>query len=156
MSYNKNLSLKSLQFVHKAMLISQVIFALVAFLLLFGNKFIPPFQQYDRVLQLIVLLLSFSGFYIGTFYILKRQVEELKKSILNPREKFDRYRKACIIQWALIHGPCLISIMCFLLVGNISFLALAATLMVLFAMMGPSLIKIQLLLELSEEDLASL
>ena len=156
MSFKKNPSLKSLQFVHKAMLISQIIFAVIVFLLLFGNKFIPPFQRYDRVLQLTLLVFSFGGFYIGTFYILKRKVEEIKISNLNPREKFSRYRKACIVQWALIHGPCLFSIMCFLLVGNISFLALAGTLMVLFAMMGPSLIKIQLLLELSEEDLASL
>ena len=156
MSLKKNPSLKSLQFVHRAMLISQVIFAVVAFLLLFGNKFIPPFQEYDRILQLIVLSLSFGGFYIGTFYILKRQVEGLKASGLNPRDKFGRYRKASIIQWTLLHGSCLFSIMCFLLVGNISFLALAATLMVLFAMLAPSSIKIQLLLQLSEEDLTDL
>ena len=124
------------------MLLSQAIFAVIVFLLLFGNKFISPFQEYDRIMQLIVLLLSFGGFYIGTFYILKRQVEELKKGFLNPREKFSKYRNACIVQWALIQGPCLFSIMCFLLVGNISFLALGGALMDLFAMIEPSLIKI--------------
>ena len=44
----------------------------------------------------------------------------------------------------------------FFLVENISFLALAAILMVLFAMIGSTSIKIQLLLELSEGGLANL
>ncbi len=50
MSFKTNPFLNSLNTIHKAMLISQVIFALVKFFLLFGNRFIPPFKEYDRVL----------------------------------------------------------------------------------------------------------
>ena len=156
MSFKANTSLNSLEVVHKGLLIGQVIFALVASFLLFDNRLIPPFKEYDRILQLHILSLSFGGFYIGTFYILKRQVEQIKKRNLTAGEKFSSYRKACMMQWALIEGPCLISIMCFLLVGNISFLALAGTLMVLFALLAPTSLKIQLLLKLREEDLANL
>ena len=156
MSFKTNPSLNSLNSLHKTLLIRQVIFALVASFLLFGNKVIPPFKEYDLVLQLLVLSLSCGGLYFGTFYILKGQVAQIKKSNLTPGEKFSRYRKACIMQWALIECPCLFSIMCLLLVGNFSFLALAAALVVLFAMLTPTSIKIQLLLELSEEDVASL
>ena len=44
---------------------------------------------------------------------------------LEAQEKFAKYRAACIMQWAMIEGPCLFCCICFFLVGNYAFLASA-------------------------------
>lgn len=152
MRLQKNSSLQSLLIVHRAMLMGQLIFAAIIFFLLYSNNFVPPFQRYDRGLQLVAVILSFAGFYIGTFFILKRKVIALKNSDLFAQDKFRHYRTACTLQWILLEIPCIFSGICFLLVGNYSFLALAITLIILFAMMSPTAIKIQLLLGINEDD----
>jgi hypothetical protein len=47
-------------------------------------------------------------------------------------------------------------IICFLLTGNYAFLTLAAVLILLFAMMAPSRVKIVFHLQLSETEIAEL
>jgi hypothetical protein len=47
----------------------------------------------------------------------------------------------------------LFAIICFLLVGNYAFLALAGALMILFAINTPTKIKMAMLLQINEEDI---
>jgi len=72
------------------------------------------------------------------------------------QEKFAKYRAACIMQWAMIEGPCLFCCICFFLVGNYAFLALAAVLLLLFGMLAPVKIKAALQLGLSIADMEEL
>jgi hypothetical protein len=72
------------------------------------------------------------------------------------REKFAKYRMACIIQWAMLEGPCLFCCICFFLVGNYAFLALAVALVLLFALLTPVKIKAALQLGLSSTDMEEL
>jgi hypothetical protein len=105
-------------------------------------------------LQVVAIILSAGGFYFGTVLFKKKllQVREL----LTVKEKMVLYRAACILQWAMIEGPCLFVIISFLLTGNYAFLALAVVLMLLFTMMAPSKLKIAFQLQLSEQEIAEL
>ena len=60
------------------------------------------------------------------------------------------------MQWAFLEGPGIFSIVCFFLTGNYAFIALAAVLILLFAILAPSKLKIALLLGVSEAEVSEL
>jgi hypothetical protein len=145
-------TLKKLQILHRAMLFGQIVFAAVAFFLLYTNKFTPSLAEKDQLLQVIAITISFGGFFIGST-IFKKKLQQARDSATDIKLKADAYRLASIIQWTLLEGPCLLCIIFFLLVGNYAFLALAAAIMFWFALNGPSKIKVMMLLRLSEEEM---
>ena len=72
------------------------------------------------------------------------------------REKFALYRTACLIQWALLEGPCIFCTIGFFLTGNYAFLALVLVILFVFVMTAPSKLKMQLQLQITEADLEDL
>lgn len=143
--------LKTLFILHRIMLAGQLIFALVVFFLVYSGLFISQNSDYNnRVLQVLAIIFSVGGFYAGAFIFKKKLLAE-KEILPDAKEKGERYRQACIIQWSLIEGPCIFAVVCFLLTGNYAFLALAAVLILIFAMMAPSKTKIAFQLQISEE-----
>lgn len=148
--------LKALLILHRAMLTGQLIFVAVAFYLVYANLFpIQPLHNLDRILQVVVIACSAGGFYLG-LYLFKKGLIAARAIKANSKEKLMRYRQACIFQWALLEAPCLLSPICFLLTYNYAFLALATVLIILFAMMAPSKMKIALQLQISEEEVNEL
>jgi hypothetical protein len=110
--------------------------------------------EFDKIFQVIGLVLSAAGYFAGTS-IFKRKIIQAR-DMLTTADKFALYRTACIIQWAFIEGPCIFNIIAFFLTGNYAFLALAAVLMALFAMLAPSKGKALLQLGLTEQELQDL
>ena len=155
---NKNVKpeeLKSLQIVHRALLLGLVLFAAIAFYLNYSGNFIAGLKSYDQPLQVIAITLSFGGFFIGSL-LFKKKMQQLKDSSPELRVKLSTYRSAAIMQWALLEGPALVAIICFLLVGNYAFLALAVVFIILFAVTAPNKTKMMLLLQLTEEEINEL
>ena len=155
---NKNVKpeeLKSLQIVHRALLLGLVLFAAIAFYLNYSGNFIAGLKSYDQPLQVIAITLSFGGFFIGSL-LFKKKMQQLKDSSPELRVKLSTYRSAAIMQWALLEGPALFAIICFLLVGNYAFLALAVVFIILFAVTAPNKTKMMLLLQLTEEEINEL
>ena len=147
---------RSLLILHKAMLVGQMIFALVAFYLVYTNTF--PFQNLkglDRILQVVAICCSVGGFYAGLL-LFKKRILVARNIQADSKVKLALYRQACLLQWSLIEGPCLIVIICFLITHNYAFLALAAVLVLLFSMMAPSKMKIAFQLKISEEEVNEL
>lgn len=145
-------TVKAMQVLHRAMLLGQIIFAAIAFVVVYTNRFPPSLADMDQLFQVIAVTVSFAGFFIGSA-LFKKKVQEARDSSAAVKVKAGTYRSASIIQWALLEGPCLFCIICFLLVGNYAFLALAAAIMFWFGLNGPSKIKIMMLLRLSEEEM---
>ena len=81
------------------------------------------------------------------------QIREMQIAV---KEKFDRYRRACIVQWALLEGPSIFCIICFFVTGNYAFPALVLVILFLFVMTAPSKLKIVLQLQISESELDDL
>lgn len=152
---NKESDIKALTILHKALLAGQVIFAAVCVFLAYA-KMLPTTQEdLDRILQVMAVVLSAAGF-IGGNSFFKKRVLEIRDMQTNAKEKLTMYRAACIVQWALLEGPGIFTIICFFITGNYAFIALASVLMLLFAMLAPSKTKIAFQLALSEEELNEL
>ena len=152
---NSGNTIKALMILHKALLVGQIIFAGVSFFLVYVKTQPSPMEELDRTLQVVAIVLSAGGFFAGTS-LFKKKLLQLRDMQISLKEKLGLYRSACIIQWALIEGPCLATIICFFLTGNYAFLALTAVLILLFAMTAPSKAKIALQLGLSEAELEEL
>jgi len=146
-------TLKSLQVLHKAMLVGQIIFAAIAVFLNYTDKFPPSLASQDQLLQLIAVAVSFACVFIG-HAVFKKKVAQAR-DISGIKEKATLFRTASIIQFALLEAAAMFCIICFLLVGNYSFIALAIAIMLWFAMNAPSKMKAMLLLRMSEEEMES-
>ncbi|MEP7143815.1 MAG: hypothetical protein ABI707_13130 [Ferruginibacter sp.] len=148
-------ALKALLILHKAMLAGQVIFGAIAFFLVYSGSFYQGAHQAGEILQVVAIILAAGGFYAGNF-LFKRKVTQIREMKAGAKEKFELYRRACMLQWILIEGPCLFVIISFLLTGNYAFLGLAGVLMLLFAMLAPSKVKMVFYLQLSEKEIDEL
>ena len=154
---NSSSGFKSLNILHKTLLTGQIIFMAVVVVAAYSKMQLPVVsEEMGRILQVIVLLLAAGGFFAGSALFKKQLLKIREMQIATVKEKFTVYRSACILQWALLEGPCLFSIICFFLTGNYAFIALTTVLILLFTMLGPAKLKIALQLGISEEELADL
>jgi hypothetical protein len=149
---NQQATIRSLQMFHKALMLGPILFGVLSFYLVYAGKFSPPMAEQDQLLQLIAIAFSFAAVFIGSS-IFKKKVFELRDARQPLTQKAAAFRSVCFIQWALLEGACIFCILCFLLTGNLAFLALAAAVMLWFALSGPSKTKIMLLLRLSESEI---
>jgi hypothetical protein len=147
----------ALKIVHTAMLAGQVLFIAILFFMAYSKRLLPLVPEIDKPVQVIAVLLSAAGFFLGA-NIFKKKLLAIRDDMVDNgiQEKFAKYRMAAIIQWAMLEGPCLFCCTCFFLVGNYAFLALAAALVLLFAMLAPVKIKAALQLGLSIADMEEL
>jgi len=133
------------------MLIGLIVFCIIGIFLNSSGAFEPKAKELDHALQIVVILLAAAGFFIGNNYF-KRKVLQQAQELQTAQEKLALYRHAAIIQWALLEGPAIVAIISFLFTGNYAFLALAVTILLLFAMASPAKHKILLLLSITENE----
>jgi hypothetical protein len=146
--------LKSINILHKAFLIGQLLFIGIAFYLVYFKLFQATEHQLEKPLQFIAIILSIGGFFAGSQIFKKRLADSRQQN--NVKEKFELYRGACIIQWALLEGPCLFNIISFMMTGDYTFLYLAGALILTFVRLSPSKIKLVDDLQLSDEEATDL
>jgi hypothetical protein len=153
---NKTNGLRGLIIIHKAMLIGQLIFAAVCFYLVYTKSVSTgDMDNLDKILQVIAVVISVAGFLIGTS-LFKKKLLQARSLDTGNTSKFELYRTASIMQWAFIEGPAIFCLIGFFLTANYAFMALAATLMLLFTMMVPSKAKAAFQLGISEADMEAL
>lgn len=148
-------AIKALGIVHKAMMAGQLLFAACCIFLYTSGSITVIAPEMDRPLQIAAVLLAAVGFFASTA-IFKKRMQAARDGGGTAKEKFESYRAACLLQWALLEGPGLFCIIAFFLTGNYAFLALTGLLVLLMAMTGPSKEKIQLQLGLSEQEISEL
>jgi hypothetical protein len=146
----KGNELIALNIIHKVMLAGQVLFAAIAFFLVYSNK-VPTNAANDKIFQLLAIALSAAGVFGGTA-LFKKKLQDIRFTNGSVTEKFAAYRSAYITQWALLEGPCIFCLVAFFLVGNYSLFALAVVLILFFAMLAPSKAKAIIHLGLSEQE----
>jgi hypothetical protein len=148
-------TLKILNLMHKALLMSQLLFAGVCIYLVYSKSFLPSAQELDRTLQVIALIAAAGGIYAG-MTLFKKKLAQIRDTQATAKEKLALYRVACIMQWALMEGPSIFCIACFLMTGNYAFLGLVVVILFLFVMTAPSKLKILMQLQISEAELDEL
>lgn len=140
------------KWVHRAMLIGQVLFIGVMGYLVYSKKIVNPLKEQDKIFQVIAILVAAIAFLGGNWVVKIKLAAVRDGAAISIKEKFEKYRSACIIQWALLEGAALFCGICFFLTGNYAFLGLAAVLILLFALQFPDKTKIALQLGLNSMD----
>ena len=152
---NNYKGLKAMGIIHKAMLAGLVLFAAISIYMISSKTYLPSTgEDMDRVFQVIAIIFSATGFFAGTTVFKKKTLQA--RNIQGVQEKFSLYRSACILQWALLEGPCIFSLAAFFLTGNYAFIGLSGVLIILFGLLAPSKAKILVQLGLDEQELADL
>lgn len=146
--------LRSLQWMHRVLLLGIVLFAGVAFYLKYNAKIPSTLAQSDHIFQLVAIAVSAAGVFFGAT-LFKKRVIQLRNSQQSVPEKAAAFRAVSIFQWALLEGPAIFCIACFLITGNLAFLGLAAVVMTWFLLTYPSKLKVMVMLRLGEEEMES-
>ncbi len=148
-------SMRSLTIIHMVMLIGQIVFAVIVLAMINSRYWQPAHQDMDSIFQVVAIALAAAGFFLGTRKF-KKALQQIREDNGTAVQKFEKYRAASILLWAMIEGPAIFCIVCFLLTGNYAFIALAGVLIFLFFIFGPNRQKLSMFLGLSEEEINNL
>ncbi|MEO5944932.1 MAG: hypothetical protein ABIP30_09230 [Ferruginibacter sp.] len=150
MPEQSNGNIKALKILHSALMMGVVMFGAIAFFLVYANH-TSPVTGLDKPLQVIALILCAAGMYFSN-KLFKQQIETIKQSGDSVKEKINKFRAACIMQWALLEGPALFTVIALFLTCNYAFLILAGIMICALYIAGPSKQRIMQHLHLNEID----
>ena len=86
-------------FMHKAMLLGQLIFLGVMFYLVYSKTMLPPLVAQEKILQVAAIVFTAAAMYVG-ISIFKKKLALIKENPLTEaKEKFTKYRQTCMLQW---------------------------------------------------------
>ncbi len=151
----KGAAFKVLSILHKALMMGQVLFSGLCIYLIYTNTILPTAKEFDKILQVVALIITAGGIYGGMIFF-KKKLITIRAMQADAKEKFVLYRTVCLIQWALLEGPSIFCTICFFLTGNYAFLALVLIILFIFVMTVPSKLKMQLQLQINEAELEDL
>ena len=152
----KNSAFFVFAFMHKAMLVGQLVFLGVMFYLAYSKTMLSPLAAHERILQVVAIAFTAIVMYIG-MRIFKRKLILINENPLSAtKEKFAKYRQACMLQWSLTEAAVLICGICYFLTANMAFLALAALPFLFFVTLAPVKNKVITQLQISESELDEL
>jgi hypothetical protein len=155
MQQSKN-TFSSFKLIHKAMLLGQIIATSIFLILTITKLQTPLLVEQDRLFQIVALLFTAITFFVGNI-IFKKKVAVIKSNInLTVQQQFEQYKTANLIQWALLEAATLFNGIAYFLIGNYSFIALAAVIILFFAMLAPNKTKMAIHLGISPQDLEDL
>jgi len=126
---------KSLQIVHFALTLGVLFFTIIATLLMIMGFESVANKEMNTTLLVVVPIFALAGIFASNFLFNTR----LKQCILQTalKDKLDSYRSALIIKFALIEGPSFLSVIAYLLSGNVLFLGVIAILITILILQRP-------------------
>lgn len=142
---------KVLTILHRSMLLGLVLLAAAAFFVAKKNDEADNYESLEMVLQGVAALVSIVMLVVG-FGIFRRRLPVIRTSMEPAEKKMEKYLAACILWWAMIDGPGLFSLICFMLTGNYAFLALGLFHAGLLAIFLPRKDNIIMLLNLTSDE----
>lgn len=146
---------KALKIIHVALLAGQCLFLAVMVFLVMRKSTAMVGPSFDKILQVVALLVSFGGVFAATS-IFKKRLLTINTGAATMAEIGTQYRASNIFRWAMIEAPSLFAIICFFLTGNYAFAALAVALIIFFVLTAPSRLKAMIQLQLSEQEVDQL
>ncbi|MBC6491974.1 hypothetical protein ACFSQD_10380 [Flavihumibacter stibioxidans] len=147
---------RDMQVLYRRLLYAQIVFGIIAFLLVQFNIIVPPADvPLDRLLQVIAVLYSFAAVIVG-IQLFRRRLETIRDGKEHAREKLGRYRGASLVQWSLLESASIFCTICYLITGNWAFLGLTLTILVIFGGLNPFKHKVMIQLRLSDQDVAGI
>ena len=153
-NYNPNpqAAAKVLPIIHLALLIGQVLFAVVVYNIAPQKGF--SFDGSANPFVYVSLVLTFGGFTAGNILFTK-QLQKIEPEY-TLSQKLASYQTAFILRAALLEGPSLFSIVAYMLSGNLLFLAVSGAIILYFVTIRPTKDKIANDLNLGDNEKAEL
>jgi len=143
-------------FMHKAMLVGQLIFLGVLFYMVYSKTIVPPMAEHDKMIQVVALLFTATALFVA-FTLFKKKMALIKGSpLVAGKEKFTKYRQACMLQWGITEASVLVCGICFFLTGNYALLALAVVPFLYFVSLAPAKEKTAMQLDINSSELDEL
>jgi hypothetical protein len=133
------------------MLFGQVMFLAVAIYLKYNKLFEDSAKEYDKLLQLIVLVAAFTFVWTG-FRIFNKKLKFIKEGNMKFGEKLSQYRSMAIMQWALTEAASIFSIVCFMITGNYAFTGITVVLLFIFSGYYPVKARLVIQMGLSSDE----
>ena len=147
-------ALQTMKILHRAFSLGVLIFAGVVTFLVASKSASNVIADFESTMQIMAVVLAVAAVFIGE-RIFKNKLLVIREE-KDLRVKIDLYRQASIVQWALLEGAALFSIIGFYLSTNYAFLALAVFIIIYFIMLTPNATKINLLTGITPEELNNL
>jgi hypothetical protein len=132
--------LKTLRIIHLALLAGQVMFLIVCIAI--SDNTLISFEPGDDIFFFVVPGLALMTLFAGN--MLGKKLLENAKNQSSDDSKLNAYRTMLIIRYALFEGPSLFAIVAFMLTGNLYYIFISATLILLMLMMRPARSKIEM------------
>lgn len=148
-------ALKTTSIIHLALIAGQVLFMIVAYI---TNKNIKYFDYKDSrndVFFYIAPLMAITCTVVGGF-LFNQQLGKFHQQAAGSgktlSEKLQAYQSALIVRYALLEGPSLFGIVCFLITGNLFYLLISACLIITMISLRPSVNAAEAYLQLSYDE----
>jgi hypothetical protein len=141
----------SLRILHIGLLVGLILFTGIVIFLKLSDGFPSLGESTDRILQVVVILISLPSLVFG-FKLFKKGIMEARQMNAPAAERMVRYRSACIMWWAMIDVPGVFEVVGFLLTGNFAYLFLAGFHILLLVLFTPRKDNIAVLLNFSGEE----
>lgn len=146
---------KGLKIVHLAIAAGLVLFTAIILLLFQTGRLTAFDPSLERTLQVVAVGVSVALLLAG-FNLFKRKMMEARNHPGSGETRMNLYRSACLVWWAMIEGPGLVAVICFIITGNYAFIALAGFHILLLFLFMPRKENIIVLLNLNSQEVASL
>lgn len=146
---------KVLSTLHLSLVAGQCLFAAIAFVLVQRDTIAILDESLSRTLQVVVVVLSLILLYIG-FKVFKGKLMTIRNSGRSAEQRMSQYKSACILWWAMIEVPGFVSMVSYLLTGNLSFFFLGIFHILILLVFTPRRENIYLLLNLSSQEISQL
>jgi hypothetical protein len=149
---SKSKILKVLQILHLSFAGGLILFAIIAVIAIETTSVVVLDVSVDRVLQVVAVTISLTLTVVG-FRRFSKGILEARNMEGAVQKRVDRYRAACILWWAMIEIPAMLSLVCFILTANYAFFALAMVHILILLVFMPRAKNIMVLLKISEQEL---
>jgi hypothetical protein len=146
-------ALQTMKILHRAFYLGVLLFAGVVTFMVASKSAKNVIGEFESTMQIIAVLLAVAAVFIGE-KVFKNKLLIIKEEN-DLRVKIDLFRQASIVQWALLEGAAIFSVIGFYLSTNYAFLALAIFIVIYFILLTPNATKIHLLTGITAEELNS-
>lgn len=142
-----------LRLLHLSMMVAVIVFGSITHFVLIP---VPDFKPNDHAALFVNIAAVYLAVAIAISYWLFGIRLNVAKQQSSLSDKLNTYRAATIIRFALIEGALLLTVVFYLLTGNLVLLGIAGIGLVVLALLHPNPVKLKVDLDLSPTDLARL
>lgn len=135
------------------MMVAVIVFGLITHFVLIP---VPDFKPNDHAALFVNIAAVYLAIAVAISYWLFGIRLNVAKQQSSLSDKLNTYRAATIIRFALIEGALLLTVVFYLLTGNLVLLGIAGIGLVVLALLHPNPVKLKVDLDLSPTDLARL